>query len=248
MPVSRPGTGGRRRRRHLRPPGGPCQHETVSDAPDHPEPNGSEPGLPEPIESGALPARRRRYELTPAERALRRKNRRWLLVIGVPAIVLGGAALIAAVLADSSTSSVHPLSVPAGYKAVSDGIFAYAVPASWSTSTLYSDNVGDLDTAGASGWAAEHVDTRATAPSLGEPPPNVFQAFGQDKPSAFQVTAGEPAEVSGADTAFRYVITRPGGFEAAALDVWQSSSNAEIWLLVDAPPTTTAQILATLRA
>ena len=220
----------------------------MSDAPDQPEPNGADPALPSPFEGRGALERRRHYELTPAERALQKRNRRWLLLVSVPAMVIGAAALIAAVAADRSSPSVHPLSVPVGYKAVSDGIFAYAVPSSWSTSSLYSDNVGDLDTAGTSGWAAEHVDARAGAPTLGEPPPAVFETFGQDKATPFQVGAGVPEGVSGAAAAYRYQISRPGGFAAVALDVWQSSSGAELWLLVHAPPSTVAQILATLRA
>jgi hypothetical protein len=209
--------------------------------------NGGEPGLPSPFESAGALERRRRYELTPAEKAQRRKNRRWLL-IAVPAVLLGGAALVAAVVADRSSSSVRPLAVPAGYKAVSDGVFAYAVPSSWSTSSLYSDNVGDLDTAGTTGWVAEHVDTRAQPPSLGEAPPAVFRTFGQEKPTPFQLGRGQPVEVTGADTAFRYEMTRPGGFQAVALDIWQAGSGAELWLLVHSSPATTAQILATIRA
>lgn len=220
----------------------------MSDPPDYSEPNGAEPALPQPFEASGALERRRRYELTPAERALQKKNRRWILIVSVPAILIGVAALIAAVVADKSSPSVRPLSVPAGYKAVSDGIFAYAVPSSWSTSSLYSDNVGDLDTAGSTGWAAEHVDTRATAPPLGNPPPVVFQAFGENKPTPFQVGAGQPAGVAGAAAAFRYEISRPGGFGAVALDVWQSNSGAELWLLVHAPASTVAQILGTLRA
>ena len=43
-------------------------------------------------------------------------------------------------------------------------------------------------------------------------------------------------------------MTRPGGFEATAIDAWQSSSGAEIWLLVRADPATTAAVLASLQA
>ena len=46
--------------------------------------------------------------------------------------------------------------------------------------------------------------------------------------------------------AYRYTMTRPGGFEATAIDAWQSSSGAEIWLVVRADPATTAAVLASL--
>ena len=48
--------------------------------------------------------------------------------------------------------------------------------------------------------------------------------------------------------AYRYTMTRPGGFEATAIDAWQSRSGAEIWLLIRADPATTASVLASLQA
>ena len=46
--------------------------------------------------------------------------------------------------------------------------------------------------------------------------------------------------------AFRYIPDRPGGFQATAVDAWQASTGAEIWLLVDADAATTSRILASL--
>ncbi len=211
--------------------------------PDDPATSGPRGGA-----AGGALERRRHPELTVAEKAVRRRNRQWLTLIAIPAIVLGVAALIAAIVADQSGSTVSPLSVPSGYKAVSDGVFAYSVPSSWSTNSLYSDDVGDLDTSGRSGWVAEHVDARANAPIEGEAAPQAFRAFGVDTPTPFRIGEAQPARVPGTAIAFRYQITRPGGFEATAIDAWQSSSGAEIWLLVDAPQATTAKILGTFRA
>ena len=143
------------------------------------------------------------------------------------------AALAATLLASANKPGVAPLAVPAGYKAVSDGVFAYAVPSGWSTSSTYSDDAGDLDTAGPQGWVAEHVDTRTQAPILGETPPATFADFGQQKPTPYQVGGGQATRLSGMTVAFRYQITRPG-FRATAIDAWQSKSAAEIWLLIDA--------------
>jgi hypothetical protein len=196
---------------------------------------------------GAL-ERRRGAELTPAEKKVRRRNRQWFMVIAIPAAVVGVAALAASIIADQSTPSVKPVSVPAGYKAVSDGVFAYAVPAAWTTSDLYTDDVGDLDTAGPSGWVAEHVSVRPNPPVAGETPPETFRAFGVNTPSSYQISGGQPTRVPGAAVAFRYQVSRPGGFQATAIDAWQSGSLAEIWLLVDASPETTAEIVGTFRA
>jgi hypothetical protein len=197
--------------------------------------------------SGAL-ERRRDADLTPAEKQVRRRNRQWFLVIAIPAVVLGGAALAASIIADQSTPSVKPLSVPAGYKAVSDGVFAYAVPTAWATNDLYTDDAGDLYTSGETGWVAEHVDARPTPPVAGEAPPEAFRAFGVNAPSSYEISGGQPTRVAGAAVAFRYQVTRPGGFQATAIDAWQSSSGAQIWLLVDASPATTAQIISTFKA
>ncbi len=188
--------------------------------------------------------RRRPGELTASELVIRRRNRRWLVFLAVPALVLGVAALAATLLASANKPGVAPLAVPAGYKAVSDGVFAYAVPSGWSTSSTYSDDAGDLDTAGPQGWVAEHVDTRTQAPILGETPPATFADFGQQKPTPYQVDGGQATRLSGMTVAFRYQITRPG-FRATAIDAWQSKSAAEIWLLIDADSTTTNVILST---
>jgi hypothetical protein len=217
----------------------------VTDPPAETTPVSPATARPDDGASGGALEPRRNAELTPAEKAVRRRNRQWFLVVAIPAVVLGVAALIAAIVADQSVPSVRPLSVPFGYKAISDGVFAYAVPSSWSTNNLYSDDVGDLDTSGSSGWVAEHVDARASPPIEGEAAPKAFRDFGVDAPSPFHIGAAQPVRVPGTTIAFRYQITRPGGFRATAIDAWQSSSGAEIWLLVDAPQGTTAKILGT---
>src|SRR5690242_10076767 len=142
------------------PPGWPCQHDGVHE-------------LPTSTGSDAL-ERRRGGELTPSERAVRRKNRRWMTLVAVPALVLGAGALVAALLSDSGGSPVHPVNVPAGFRAISDGYFAYAVPAAWSQSSAYTDDVGDLDLQGASGWAAEHLAGRTSPPGSNEAAPEAF--------------------------------------------------------------------------
>jgi hypothetical protein len=216
-------------------------------------PSDTRPGRPERAATGPGPAggvleRRRPGELTPEELKIRRRNRQWFMVIAIPAVVLGVAALAASIVADQSTPSVKPASVPAGYKAVSDGVFAYSVPSAWATNDLYTDDAGDLYTSGSSGWVAEHVQTRRNPPALGETPPQAFRAFGVNVPSAFHMSAGAPTRVPDTTVAFRYQITRPGGFVATAVDAWQSSSGAEIWLEVNASPATTAEILRTFQA
>ena len=46
--------------------------------------------------------------------------------------------------------------------------------------------------------------------------------------------------------AYRHLLTRPGGFQAVAIDAWQAGSGAEVWLLVHADPATTATVIGSL--
>jgi hypothetical protein len=231
VPVSRSGELDTRAR--MVPTGGPCQHGGMQELPA-----GAGDAALEPRRSG---------ELTAAEVASRRRNRRWLGLVLGPSVVIGGVALIAALIASSGGSSIRPLEVPPGYQAVSDGYFAYAVPSGWSQDGAYTDDVGDLDTQGATGWVAEHVGARADPPAAGETPPTSFRTFGESRPVLYSIGPPSPIRVSGATVAYRYTITRAGGFQATAVDAWQASSGAEVWLLVDANAATTAVVLASLR-
>ena len=225
MPVSRPG--------RVAPLGRPCQHVGVQD-------------LPAPPDAGALEPRRGN-ELTPQERAVRRKNRRWMLVIVVPALILGALALIAALAFGSEGSPVRPASVPPGYRAVSDGYFAYAVPDAWSQNDAYTDDVGDLDTQGPSGWVGEHLGARTAPPGPGGTPPSSFAVFGEARPTPYRLGPAIRVSVKGASVAYRYTLTRPQGFAAVAINAWQAGSGAELWLLVHADPPTTSAVVTSLK-
>jgi hypothetical protein len=203
--------------------------------------------LPTRPDGGALEPRKS-GELTPLEVAIRRRNRRWMGFVLFPSLIIGGVALIAAVVAGSGGSSIRPAQVtPPGYRTVSqDGYFAYVVPSAWSESAAYTDDVGDLDTQGQTGWVAEHVDARPGPPTAGETPPTSFATFGESRPIPYHIGPAVGITVRGATVAYRYLLTRPGGFQATAVDAWQASTGAEIWLLVDADATTTSTILASL--
>jgi hypothetical protein len=176
-----------------------------------------------------------------------RRNRRWMMLILLPALFIGAAALIATVIASHNSHSVPPSNVPAGYRSVSDGYFGYAVPASWSQNGAYTDDVGDLDMSGRTGWAGEHVGARADPPTTADTPPAALATFGEPRSTAYHLTGVEPTSVPGATTAFRYQMTRPEGFHATVIDAWQSQSGAEIWLVVRADSATTATIVASLK-
>jgi hypothetical protein len=211
-----------------------CEHGTVHQ-------------LPARSDGGGLD-RRRSGELTPWEQAIRRKNRRWMMVVAVPAVLVGTVALVATLLASSGGTTVRPRVVPVGYRAVSDGYFGYAVPTAWSQSNAYTDDVGDLDNQGPTGWAAEHLGARSSPPPAGEAAPASFATFGESRPVPYRLGPASPVRVKGAAVAYRYTLTRPGGFQAVAVDAWQATSGAEIWLLVHADPATTSAVVASLIA
>ena len=209
------------------------------------------PELPERRRAGGGLERRRGGQLetplTPAERRLRRRNRKLMAWVAVPGVLLGAAALAASLAAGSGPPAPRPLTVPPGFQAVNDGVFAYSVPRSWSKNLAYSDDTGDLDYSGSTGWVGEYLGARQSPPVGGERPPASFSVFGQNRPTPYAVGPAQKITVAGATAAFRYRISRPGGFEAVAINAWQSSSGAEIWLLVHAPPDVTTTIIGSLK-
>lgn len=205
------------------------------------------PELPERVAPGGVVERRRGSQLTPAEKQLRRRNRKLMAWVAVPGVLLGAAALAASLVASGGARAPRPLSVPAGYQAVNDGVFAYSVPHSWTKNLAYSDDTGDLDYSGTSGWTGEYLGARESAPGAGERPPASFEDFGETRPTPYAIGPARRVPVAGATVAYRYEITRPGGFSAVAIDAWQSSSGAEIWLLVHASDPVTTAIVSSLR-
>ena len=142
--------------------------------------------------SGQTLERRQRGELTPLEVATRRRNRRWMGLVLAPSLVIGAVALIVAVVA----SSGRPVRAPGPGAVRLSGrqrrLFCLRGSVNWSQSSAYTDDVGDLDTQGQSGWAAEHVGARASPPSAGETPPTLVchlrRAAGRPVPDG----AGDP--------------------------------------------------------
>ena len=117
--------------------------------------------------------------------------------------------------ASSKGPSVHPVERPGRLPGRSaTAISPTPCRPSWSQSSAYTDDVGDLDNSGPSGWAAEHVGARASPPMPGETPPSSFATFGEPQPSPYHLGPATPTQVKGAAVAYRYTLTRPGGFEA----------------------------------
>lgn len=188
----------------------------------------------------------RGLDLTPAERMRRRSNRRWMIGVGGGSVLILAAALAVSAIEAARAPSGPQIAVPAGYQAVNDGYFSYAVPLSWSTNPAYTDQAGDVETSGPSGWAGQHIDYLVHAPLLGEAPPSALGAFGQAAPSPLSLAGGHTIAVKGASIAYEYQASRPNGFHAVVINAWTSNQDVELWLIVYAPPAQTSQILDTL--
>lgn len=207
------------------------------------------PGQPDRRHLPAVDRHRTRgLELTPAEVAARRSNRRWMLFLAVPSVVILVLALIATGVFVNNEPSGPKISVPAGYQAIDDGYFSYAVPQQWKNNPANTDQAGDMDTSGPSGFAGEHSSLERNPPVLGEKPPVQLEALGSAEPAPFALSAGRAVVIPGASTAFRYTASRPGGFHATVIDAYDYRAAVELWLMIQAPPNVTSTIVSSLRA
>ncbi len=188
----------------------------------------------------------RGLDLTPTERARRRSNRRWMLAVACGSILILGAALGVSAIEASKAPNGPQITVPTGYKAVRDGYFTYAVPSSWSTNPAFTDQAGDVETSGSSGWAGQHISYLLHAPSASAAVPVAVDSFGQSSPASLTLTGGRLIDVKGASVAFEYQANRPNGFHAVLVHAWASRTDVELWLLVHAPQGQTKEILASL--
>lgn len=188
----------------------------------------------------------RGLDLTPAERMRRRSNRRWMIGVAGGSVLILAAALAVSAIEAARAPNGPQIAVPAGYQAVKDGYFSYAVPSSWSTNPAYTDQAGDVETSGPSGWTGQHIDYLMHAPLLGAAPPPTLDSFGQTAPSPLSLTGGHAITIKGVSTAYEYQASRPNGFHAVVINAWTSNRDVELWLIVHAPPGETSQILGTL--
>ena len=171
-----------------------------------------------------------------------------MLGLGVFSVAILSAALIASTVANNNEPKGPRLTSPPGYHVVNDSYFAYIVPSGWTGNPAFTDQSGDVDTSGPSGWAAEHIGFLRTNPVLGETPPPSLQSFGMPRPEPFQLTAGRAVSIPGAGPAYQYTATRPGGWTATVVDAYDARAAVELWLMVQAPPDVTARVLSSLRS
>jgi hypothetical protein len=224
------------------------QHWDDGGLPDRPETE----RLPAQPRPSSLPAvdrnRARGLELTPEEVAARRSNRRWMLFLAIPSVAILVLALVFTGVFVNNEPSGPKIVVPPGYQAMNDGYFSYAVPSAWKNNPSNSDQAGDQDTSGPTGFAAEHIAYSRTAPQLGSAAPVQLQALGAPNPTPFGLTGGQSIQIPGTSAAFRYVATRPDGFAATVINAYDYNAAVELWLMIDSPPAVTQTIVSSLRA
>jgi hypothetical protein len=143
--------------------------------------------------------------------------------------------------------SVAPRSVPVGYKAISDAYFGYAIPSAWTENPVFTDANGDYFYQGRSGWVGENVRIRAARPVPGTDVPPQLATFGQGQSVPYQLGGARPVTVPGVAAAWVYDVRRANGFHATALEVWEGSSQTEMWLLINAAPQVVPVIVASLQ-
>lgn len=191
----------------------------------------------------------RGLDLTPQEVAARRSNRRWMLGLAGGATVVFVCVTIS-IRAYSNNEPTGPkITAPPGYQVVNDSYFAFVVPSSWAQNPTFTDAAGDVDYSGPSGWAGQNYRYYTAVPTLYErSQPTSLQAFGQDQPAPYTLSQGHSIDVKGASGAFEYAVTRPDGFRGVAVDTWSAPTGVEMWLMIDAPPAVTDEILSSLTA
>ena len=163
-------------------------------------------------------------------------------------IAILASALAATAIANSNAPSGPRQSAPPGYRTVNDGYFSYIVPTTWTNNGSFTDSAGDVENSGPTGFAAQHIAFSRTAPVMGESPPAALAALGTAHPEPFTLSQGHVVQVKGAQAAFAYTATRPGGFTASVIDAYDYRAAVELWLVVSGPADVTAAVLDSLEA
>lgn len=182
-----------------------------------------------------------------ASRPVAARNRRWLLAMLVLPLLVAAAAVYATSQASGSIPQVPPLSVPRGFRAITDPYFGYAIPASYHPNANWTDTNGDTFYGSPGAFVAETISARSAAPTASTRPPATFAAFGERRATAYSLSGGHPVSVPNAQFAYEVHVSRPGGWHAVAVDTWLADSSTQMWLLVRSPAVITQSVIGTLR-
>jgi hypothetical protein len=142
---------------------------------------------------------------------------------------------------------VNPVRTPAGYTGVTDAYFGFAIPSGWKENSAFSDSNGDFYYNGPGGWVGESEIIAKTSPTPTTPVPESLKSFDTATPTGFTLVGGHRIHVAGTTFAWAVTLTRPGGFRAEALDVWEAHSQTELWIMVNSSTATDQTVLASLQ-
>lgn len=179
--------------------------------------------------------------------ASRRKVRLWMVSFLLTPVILLAVVFLAFETSGPNEPTIHPRFQPAGYQAITDAYFGYSIPKAWSQQAAWTSQDGDFFYGSPSAFVAETLVVTKHAPTARSRPPSAFGSFGLSAPT--KVSLRGPAtrlRVPGTAGGWRVEVTRPGGFVATALDVWQPSTTTQLWLLIRAPASVTATVIRSL--
>jgi hypothetical protein len=183
----------------------------------------------------------------PPTPAARRRVRQWMVLLLLTPVCLGIITLLVFETNGPPEPVVAARTVPAGYRAVTDAYFGYAVPTRWTENVTWTDQNADWFYGTARGFVAETMLVPKHAPTTAAAPPLSFATFGLPDPAPYHLSGGHTVAVPG--TAFTWVetLTRADGWTGTAIDTWEPSTTTEVWLLVHARQTTVRAVLASLQ-
>ncbi|MHB1931357.1 MAG: hypothetical protein ACYDEN_12150 [Acidimicrobiales bacterium] len=177
-----------------------------------------------------------------------RRNRRWLLLFLMTPICLAVAVAFAFGVAGAPEPQVPPVSVPAGYRAISDAYYGYVVPASSQLNANWTDANGDWFYGVPRAFVAETMLVTRRSPTPSSRLPLQLEADGEARgPVPLRVDGGHRITVPHTTFAYEVQLARPGGWHAVAVDTWLRDSSTQMWLLVRASPAVTRAVVASLQ-
>jgi hypothetical protein len=176
-----------------------------------------------------------------------RRTRSWMLLLLLTPLCLFGISVLAFGTSGPPEPVVHPYSTPAGYVAVTDSYFGYAVPKSYTQNTTWTDQNGDFLYGRQSAFVAETEAILTHSPTAASTPPPSFKSFGERTLVAYRAGPAHPVTVPGTHIAFEEQITRPGGWVATAIDAWERGTTTQVWLLIRASPSVTRHVIASFQ-
>jgi hypothetical protein len=176
-----------------------------------------------------------------------RKTRRWMLLLLLTPLCLFGISILAFGTTGPPEPVVHPRVTPRGYQAITDAYFGYAIPSGYTQNTTWTSQNGQFFYGTPKNYVAETESILKTSPSATTPPPSAFRSFGEPTLTGYTAGPAHRIAVQGVRIAFERTITRPGGWHALAVDVWEADTTTQAWLLIHTPAGISHQVIASFQ-